>query len=133
MNQHSYGIFYSFAESTKKKAFWAAHIFEQWKCIWNFKCKQDPEKGEMIQGTLLNMEVDQLCNVLCMLLMEIHKQNGSEYPREMLYKIVLSIQHFISINGCNLKLLEHCTFVEMYNTLDNWIMKQLSKASNICE
>lgn len=86
----------------------------------------------MVQGTLLNMEVDKLCDVLCLFLMEIRKQNGTEYPRETLYEIVLSIQYFMSMNRCNLKLLEHNAFVKMRNMLDN-CMKQLSKTGNICE
>ncbi len=30
---------HKFSVSTKKKAMWAAYIFEQWKCIRNFKIK----------------------------------------------------------------------------------------------
>ena len=81
--------------------------------------KQDPSKGKLIEGTLLNMDIDKLCEMLCMFLCEICKQNGDEHPRETLYEIVLSIQHYMSINGRNLKLLEHAGLVKMHNTLDN--------------
>ena len=81
----------SYAESTRKKALWAAQISDQWKCICNFKIKQDPKKGELIQGTLLNLDIAPLCDFLCLFLMEIRKQNRQEYPRETLYEIVLSL------------------------------------------
>ncbi len=38
---------FRFAELTKRKAFWAARIFEQWCCIHNFKVKQDPIKATL--------------------------------------------------------------------------------------
>ena len=82
-----------YAPSIKRKAYWAARIFDQWKCIWNYKVKQklDHSECELIQGTLLNMEINRLSEVLSFFLPEIRKQSGDKYPRETLYKIVLSI------------------------------------------
>ncbi len=64
--------------------------------------------------------------------MEIRKQNGEEYPRETLYEIVLSLQHYMTMNGRELKLLDHPGLIKMHNTLDNY-MKQLSKQGVIRE
>ncbi len=86
----------------------------------------------MIEGNLLNIKIDQLSNVLSSFLMEICKQNGDEYPHETLYKIVLLIQHFISMNSKDLKLLDHPGLVKMRNTLDNR-MKQLLKMGVVCK
>ncbi len=78
------------------------------------------------------MPIEKLCNTLCIFLTEIHKQNGDEYPWETLYEIVLSIQHYMSINGRQLKLLEHSGLVKMQNTLDSR-MKELSKSGIVHE
>ena len=78
------------------------------------------------------MEIEELCRILCMFLIEIRKQNGDKYLRETLYEIVLSLQHFMCMNGHNLKLPEHPSFVSMRNTLDNR-MKELSKTGIVRE
>ena len=49
-----------------------------------------------------------------------------------MYEIVLSLQHFMSMNGRELKLLDHPGLVKMLNTLDNR-MKELSKGGIIHE
>ncbi len=50
---------HTFSAATCRKAQWASRIFDQWKCIRNFKLKQNNELPEkFIQGTLLNMEID---------------------------------------------------------------------------
>ena len=122
-----------FAPSTKKKALWAARIFEQWKCICNYKIKQQGTNlDNMIMTILMNMDIPQMSDVLSFFLMEIRKQNGDEYPHETLYKIVLSLQHYMTMNGRDLKLLDYPGLVKMRNTLDNW-MKELSKEGVICE
>ncbi len=64
----------SFSAATKKKAMWAARIFDQWKCICNYKLKVDtsllyPE----INTSLVNMDLQQMCSTLCMFIMEIRK------------------------------------------------------------
>ncbi len=64
---------------------------------------------------------------LCLFVLEIRKQNGDEYPRETLYKIVLSLQNFLAMNGRTVKLLDNAPFSKLWNTVDNK-MKQLSKA-----
>ncbi len=122
-----------FAPSTKK-ATWAGWIFEQWKCICNFKLKH---KGgvnleEIIDRTLMTMDIPTLADVLSSFLIEIRKQNGDKYPHETLYKIVLSLQHFMAINGCDIHLLDHLGLVKMRNTLDNR-MKELSKQGIVHE
>ncbi len=50
----------------------------------------------------------------------------------MLYEIMLSIQHYMAMNGHELKLLDHTGLVKICNTLDNR-MKDLSKGSVIRE
>ncbi len=106
---------------------WAGRIFEQWKCIRNYKLKQQgTDLDRIISGSLLTLEIPELSEALSYFIMEIHKQSGEEYPRETLYKIVMSIQHFMSMNGRDLKLLKHPGLIQMRNTLDNQ-MKELSK------
>ncbi len=88
-----------FAPSTKKKAMWAGRIFEQWKCICNYKSKNLDQLDNITDRTLLTLEVPELCTVLSNFIMEICKQNGEEYPHEPRYEIVLSVQHFMNMNG----------------------------------
>ena len=106
---------------------WAARIFFQWKCIHNYKLKANSSLSyPKIKTSLLNIDVDTLCDTMCMFVMEIWKQSSEEYPRETLYEIMLSIQNFLAMNGHNLKLLDNNAFVCLRNTVDNR-MKQLSK------
>ena len=121
-----------FSASTRKKVQWAARIFEQWKCIHNFKLKQTDHLDDVIDSNLLNLKVDQLSDILSLFLIEIWKQNGNEYPQETLYEIVLSIQYYMCMNSRDIKLLDYPGLVKMRNTLDNW-MKQLSKKGVVCE
>ncbi len=117
----------TFSATTWCKAQWASLIFDQWKCIHNFKLKCDGDNADKyIQGTLLTMYIDELSEYLSMFLLEIRKQSGEEYPHEILYQIVLSIQHFMCMNGHDIKLLEYPGLVKMHNTLDNH-MKELSR------
>ena len=120
-----------FSNSTKKKAQWAGQIFEQWKYIQNYKLKQG-KLDKIIDYNLINIGTDQMNEVLSFFLMEIRKQNGEEYPHETLYEIVLSLQHYMAINRCDIKLLDHPGLVCMHNTLDN-SMKELSKQGVIRE
>ncbi len=76
----------SFSTVTKCKALWAARIFDQWKCIRNYKLKADssltyPE----IKGTLVNMDLEVMYETLCLFVLEIRKQNGDEYPRNLVF------------------------------------------------
>ena len=121
-----------FSASTRKKANWAGCIFEQWKCIRNYKLKQTDHLDDVIDGNLLTLKIDQLSDILSSFLMEICKQNGEEYPCKTLYKIVLSIQYYMCINGRDIKLLDYLGLVKMRNTLDNR-MKQLLKKGVVQE
>ncbi len=122
-----------YAPSTRKKALWARCIFEQWNYIHNFKIKQEGTNLEkLITGSLLTMDIPQLCEVLSYFILEIRKQSGEDYPHETLYEIVMSIQHFMYINGRNINLLDHLRMIQMHNTLDNQ-MKELSKNGVIRE
>ena len=79
---------------------WAGQIFDQWKCIRNYKLKVDSSLTyNEIKTSLINMEVDEMCQTLYLFVMEIHKQNGDEYLRETLYEIVLSLQNYLAMNG----------------------------------
>ncbi len=121
-----------FLPSTRKKALWAGRIFEQWKCIQNFKLKQQGKLDLLITGNLVLLDIDDLNNVLSYFLIEIQKQNGDKCPWETLCKIVLSLQHYMTMNGCEIKLLEYPSLVKMWNTLNNR-MKELSKDGIVCE
>ncbi len=56
----------SFSTTTKKKALWARYIFDQWKCIHNYKLKADKSLNySEIKISLINMELDQMCDILC--------------------------------------------------------------------
>ncbi len=117
---------HSFSTATKRKVMWAARIFDQWKCIHNYKLKVDPSLTyPEITGTLMNVEVDTMCDTLCMFVLEIWKQNGEEYPHETLYEIVLSLQNYLAMNGRTVKLLDNNSFVKPCNTVDKDRSKDL--------
>ncbi len=92
----------------------------------HYKLKQTDHLDNVIDGNLLTLKIDELSDILSSFLIEICKQNSEEYPHEILYEIVLSIQYYMCMNGRDIKLLDHPGLVKMHNTLDNRI-KQLSK------
>ncbi len=57
---------------------------------------------------------------------EVRKQDGSEYPSETLYALIMNIQGYLHTIGREVKLLEDKMFSGVRNTLDNK-MKDLAR------
>ncbi len=49
----------------------------------------------------------------------VWKQDGTEYPSETLYALVMNIQGYMHSIGCEVKFLEEKQFAGVHNTLDN--------------
>ena len=73
------------------------------------------------------MTVDEINYSLSRFICEVRKVDGSEYPADTLYSIIISIQ--LHLEKCNLKykLLCDTEFQQIHHTLDN-IMKQRAKS-----
>ena len=73
------------------------------------------------------MEKLQFIFLICKFLAEVTKvKDGTEYPGQTLYHLVVSIQKFLNEKGKYWKIIEGKEFVEVHNVLDN-LMKQRAR------
>ena len=56
-----------------------------------FQAEKDPSVA-LPPKELVDMTAAELCSVLGQFIMEIRKQNGTEYPRETVYEILMAVQ-----------------------------------------
>ncbi len=59
--------------------------------------------------------------------MEVKKRDGTDFPGQTLYQIVVCLQFYLETQGHKWKLIDDPVFIRFKNTLDN-IMKERSKA-----
>ena len=83
------------------------------------------EGGTMLKS-LVDMSTVEMVHALSRFIIEVHKKNGSEYPAETLYEIVVSLQLWLHMRGKHVKFLDDDEFIAVRNCLDNR-MKELSK------
>lgn len=119
-------MFFRFAKSTEKKALWASRVFDDWRENRN-KLSLNTQKPI---PNLLDLTNEDMCQELRKFLLECRKQDGSEYPSDTLYELLMSIQMFLHINGKNVKFLNEDEFLPLKHTLDNR-MKDLSAKGHV--
>ncbi len=126
----------TFADSTDKKIVWAVNLFMSWH---RSRILDNTAQGD-IEGA--NLYDDQICpeklvRSLCCFLNEVCRQDGADYPGNMLYSLVVMIQLHLEKQGKDWKLMDGKQFPCVRNTLNN-LMKQralahISKAAKSAE
>ena len=110
-----------------KKINWAVRAFNEWKTARNAKTIKHPELNlSVIIVELLEMSKDELCHVLSRFILEVKKKDGTDYPCESIYDLIIAIQMYLHTNGKEYKLLNDKEFVSLTNVV-NAKMCQLSK------
>ena len=103
---------------TRKKALWAAGVFDQWRVWRNQKAETDKDIS-IVHPPLQMLTKDELDFCLCRFICEVRKADGAEYPGKTCYEIVTSIQKYLEINGKCFKLLSDTDFKQFQLTLDS--------------
>ena len=114
-----------FSGSTNKKCEWAYRMFEQWIDERNKAMATDCKEGQIV-NRLIDMSTSEMVYAISHFIIEMHKKNGSEYPAETLYEIIVSLQLWLHMRGKNVKFLDDGDFIAIRNCLDNR-MKELSR------
>ncbi len=118
----------TFAESTDRKIGWAVSLYRDWR-----HARIDSrELNDIFQ--IINSDVDEpgldklnLSTALCAFLSDVKRADGSEYPRKMLYSLLIMIQLHLEKSGLDWKLLNDKEFLSVRNTLDN-LMKERARS-----
>ena len=101
-------------KNTQRKSLWAFNLLNLWL------------KERKITENVFTMSNDKLCDVLGRFITEVKTQNGSDYPPNTLYEIIVSIQHYMRQNGKFISLLDDNEFAKLRQILDAK-MKALAK------
>ena len=86
--------FYSCADATTSKMKWALGIYEDWRNYRNFKHEISLHPKPKYIPTLLDLvnNHQEMCDVICMMLSEVKKRNGEEYPASSLSDIIVMLE-----------------------------------------
>ena len=78
-------LFFSFAQATEVKSYWAVCVFDSWKQERNLKAVTQLHLSiSPILPSLLDMAKDEISYSLSRFIMEAKKQNGEDYPADTL-------------------------------------------------
>ncbi|CAC5389685.1 unnamed protein product [Mytilus coruscus] len=111
-----------FADSTMSKIKWATTLFKQWKSTRNIRAN-DPNVGlSPIRVDLAEMSLDELNYFISRFICDVRKTDGTEYPPDTLYSLVICLQLYMDTLGYNHKFLSDSSFIQIKNSLDN-VMK----------
>ncbi|CAC5398261.1 unnamed protein product [Mytilus coruscus] len=111
-----------FADSTMSKIKWATTLFKQWKSTRYIRAN-DPNVGlSPIRVDLAEMSLDELNYSISRFICEVRKTDGTEYPPDTLYSLVICLQLYMDTLGYNHKFLSDSSFIQIKNSLDN-VMK----------
>ena len=61
--------------------------------------KEMDSKAIIIPGNILTMTKSELSYALCCFVLEVTNEKSEEYPREMLYSLLLSLQMYFHSKG----------------------------------
>ncbi len=116
-----------FSENTERKVAWAAQMYLDWR---TFHLKNKLADCHIVLAdldTLTKLDKVSLSYSLSNFILEVKKKDGSDFPPQTLYQIVISLQFFLETKGLEWKLIDDPVFIRFKNTLDN-VMKERSKS-----
>ncbi len=117
-----------FADNTEQKVNWAAQMYQDWRNFRLMNGCTDPHVMSVDIDSLSKLDKVSLSYSLSNFIMEVRKRNGTDFPGQTLYQIVICLQFFLETQG---KLVDDPVFIRFKNTLDN-VMKEHAKAGLRC-
>ncbi|CAC5388526.1 unnamed protein product [Mytilus coruscus] len=101
---------------------WATTLFKQWKSTRNIRAN-DPNVGlSPIRVDLAEMSLDKLNYSISRFICKVRKTDGTEYPPDTFYSLIICLQLYMDTLGYNHKFLSDSSFIQIKNSLDN-VMK----------
>ncbi len=117
----------SYAENSLHKQCWAIKTFEDWRLARNKKiAAKNLFHEHVLVNKLEDMGIGDMIYALIHFVHEVCKVNGSNYPSETLYSMIIMLQGFLATRGKEFYFLEDQCFKVIRNCLDNH-MKLLAK------
>ncbi len=116
-----------FTDNTKRKVNWAAQMYRDWHNFRLLKGNTDPRIVSADIDCLTKLDKVSLSFALSNFIMKVKKCDGSDFPGQTLYQIVICLQFFLETQGHEWKLVNNPVFICFKNTLDN-TMKERAKA-----
>ena len=117
--------FFRAAKATLSKYNWVLKAYNQWRDyrldLYNNRKTMEVTQQNCMTVPILEaaMDFDKLSADVCDFIIEVHKENGKDYPPGTLYDLVASLSSYIAheMPDLNMKLLSD-TFKHVKNTLD---------------
>ena len=116
-----------FSENTERKVAWAVQMYRDWR---NFCLKNKHADCCIISAdldTLTKLDKVSFSYSLSNFILEVKKKDGTDFPPQTLYQIIISLQFFLETRGLEWKLIDDPVFIRFKNTLDN-LMKERAKS-----
>ncbi len=118
-NDHIFGFCYSYAPNSLQKQKWAVKCFKEWRVNHNQRiAAQGIGSGYILKNPIECMADGDLIFSLIQFIYETHKQDGTEYPSETLYALIMNLQGHLHTLGKEVKFLEEKKFKGVHNTLE---------------
>ena len=119
------------SRKVESKSKWAVSLFEQWQN--GREPFKDKKLKDAMKLKILEIPNDTLNDLLCYFVVEVRNKSGEEYKPNILYELVLAIQHFIRQSGIFVSFLDDKCFEGMRNVLDTKIKELSSKGHGMAE
>ncbi|XP_046565575.1 uncharacterized protein LOC124274278 [Haliotis rubra] len=116
----------TFADSTVSKMKWATTLFREWQSNRNKLAADTSRNLSFIMVPLEEMSVDELNYTISRFVCEVKKTDGTDFPSDTLYGLVICLQLHMDSIGKAYKFLTDDAFLQIKNTLDN-MMKRRAK------
>ncbi len=112
----------TFSDNTNSKINWAMNLYRDWYFEW---CKSADCDSRIKWSNIESGEIQEsnLAHSLSCFLSEVRKRDGSEYPGDSLYQLLICIQFHLERTGRHWKLIDGEEFTSLKFTLDN-LMKE---------
>ncbi len=112
----------TFSENTNSKINWAVNLYQDW---YFEHCKSANCDSRIKWSNLEAQEISKpnLAYSLSCFLSEVWKKDGTDYPGDSLYQLLICIQFFLECSGRHWKLIDGEEFIPLKFTLDN-LMKE---------
>ena len=115
----------TFAKSTVRKHNWSVKAYEDWRVHRNAILRRQENFDDMIMLPIEQQSVEVLCYGISRFIHEVRKVDGSCYPSETLYELVMALQGYLGTKGKEVKFCDDPQFRVIRNNLDNR-MKELA-------
>ena len=114
----------TYARVTMRKHNWSIKAFKDWRLNRNAILRREGNYDSLIMLPLEQQSPEVLNHSVSRFIHEVRKVDGTCYPSETLYEIIMALQGFLATKGKEVKFCEDINYRVIRNNLDNR-MKEL--------